>query len=68
MSLDDDLRDAHECGDKSALVGLYTLAAERANTIDEACFFLTQAYIFALDDNHAAQNALKSRLRKYSRI
>lgn len=55
-ALDARLLDAHARQDKTALVTLYTEAADSANDLDTACFFLTHAYIFALDvgDNRAA--------------
>ena len=40
---------AHEAHDLPALITLYTQAADTANDIDAACFYLTHAYIFALE-------------------
>jgi len=53
---------AHAAGDHHALVALYTCAAERSADMDEACFFLTHAYVFALEQNHPETTALRARL------
>ena len=59
---------AHDRGDHSALVGLYRAAAEAAEAAEGAGnagavgFFLTHAYIFALETNHADAPALRARL------
>ncbi len=52
-SLNDAILNAHDQRDQRALVDLYHQAAQSAQNIDEACFFATQAYIFALDTGHA---------------
>ena len=67
MNLNAQLLTAHAQGDKAALVGLYTQAADKAETIDAACFYLTHAYIFALEINAPSQTALNKRLRDYGR-
>ncbi len=67
-SLDDKLLAAHDAGDDWALVGLYTMAADQVNDIDAACFFLTQAYIFALEQDHPAQVPLHERLLQHGRV
>ncbi len=59
--------DAHARDDRRALVRLYTKAAEGAEGVDEACFFLTYAYIFALEMAHPAAGDLKTRLIGYGR-
>ena len=48
-NLNQRLIDAHARGEKQALVNLYTQAADMAGDVDQECFFLTQAYIFALE-------------------
>jgi hypothetical protein len=53
---------AHAAGDITAFVGLYTEAANAARTEDEAGFFLTQAYVFALEMGHVDAPALRARL------
>ena len=60
--LDARLIAAHEAGDKPALVTLYTEAADVANDVDAACFYLTHAYVFALDAGHPAVATLHARL------
>lgn len=63
--LDAALLDAHAEGDGARLVSLYAAAADAAEAegrIDAACFFLTQAYVFALDNGDASASALHARL------
>ena len=51
-SLDAALLEAHEGADSAALVRLYTLAADAAEAegdVDAACFYLTHAFVFALE-------------------
>ncbi len=52
----------HERGDHRALVGLYREAADGADNAEAAGFFLTHAYIFALETNHPDAPALRARL------
>lgn len=49
--LDDALLAAHVAGDNATLVKLYRQAGEAALDIDEVqgCFYLTHAYVFALE-------------------
>lgn len=61
-NLDARLLAAHDRGDQVALIALYTEAADCAPTGDAAGFFLTHAYVFALELNHPATAALKARL------
>lgn len=61
---------AHAAGDFAALIRLYTAQAdslEKAGDIDAACFYLTQAYVFALHANDAAVPDLNARLVAYGR-
>lgn len=58
---------AHESGDTGALIRLYTMAADQANSLDAACFFLTHAYVFALEAGAAAASELHARLVSYGR-
>lgn len=53
---------AHEAADYYALVTLYMLAADSTTTPQAARFYLTHAYVFALECNHAAAVPLRSRL------
>lgn len=59
---------AHEAGNKAGLVALYTEAADQTDHHDTACFFLTQAYIFALDAGDPAAAALHHRLAQAGRV
>ncbi len=64
-ALDAALIAAHEVGDHVRLVALYAQAADRAEAAGEAdacCFFLTQAYVFALVTGAAEATALHARL------
>jgi len=64
--LDTALIAAHEARAASDLVGLYTAAADRAEAedrVDAACFYLTHAYVFALEAGHPAADALHARLK-----
>ena len=60
--LNDRLLDAHARGDRAGLVMLYEEAADDAASEPETGFFLTQAYVFALEIGHARTNALRERL------
>ena len=62
------LLDAHARDDRTGLVTLYTEAADTANDIDAACFFLTHAYVFGLETNHPAVPALHARLAAEGRV
>jgi hypothetical protein len=68
--LDEAILSAHERGDGKALAGLYEEAAgrlERAGDTDAACFFLTQAYVFALEGGLPAARHLHRRLAAHGR-
>lgn len=67
-SLQDRLLSAHARDDRAALVALYTEAADTAPDIDAACFYLTHAYIFALEKGDPATNALYDRLKAHGRV
>ena len=66
--LDTRLLAAHAADDRRALVALYTEAADCANSVDAACFYLTHAYVFGLELNHADVPALFARLRAQGRV
>lgn len=69
-ALDSSLIAAHEAEDSVQLVALYSQAAdeaERAGNIDAACFFLTHAYVFALEDGSARAAHLHARLVSFGR-
>lgn len=58
---------AHEGDDRFALIRLYTQAADITNDLDAECFFLTYAYIFALEVGAAEAAPLHARLKAYGR-
>ncbi|MFK7834792.1 MAG: hypothetical protein AB8B60_01100 [Sulfitobacter sp.] len=60
--LDDALRAAHVAGDTDALIRLYAQAAEGADTSDSAAFYLTHAYVFALETGDARADGLREKL------
>lgn len=64
-TLDLALLDAHDKDDLAALIRLYTVAADEAELkqdIDAACFYLTHAFVFALEDGAAEAATLNQRL------
>ncbi len=68
MTLDRDIMTAHERGDHSRLITLYTTAADLAPDTDTECYLLTYAYIFALEQGDEATGALFDRLRRHGRV
>ena len=67
MSLDARLAAAHADADLAALVALYEEAADGAPDVDTACFFLTHAYVFALEAGDARTERLRARLVEHGR-
>lgn len=70
-ALDASLAAAHEDGDPTRLSKLYERAANaliEAGDTDAACFFLTQAYVFALEAGAPKAEELKRRLKAHDRI
>lgn len=68
--LDAALIAAHARRDHRRLVEFYARAAdeaEAAGSVDAACFFLTQAYVFALESGDARAAALHRRLLEHGR-
>ena len=66
--LDEQLLSAHARDDREALVGLYkqaAAAAESRHDPEAARFYLTHAYVFALDTGSAEYLDLKQRLDVY---
>ena len=59
---------AHARHDGPALVRLYAEAAEAAHDVDAACFFLTHAYVYALELGHPHTDALYARLAAQGRV
>lgn len=68
-ALDTALIAAHAAGDGPALVRLYTQAADAVEPtdIDAACFYLTHAYVFALEQGHPAVTTIRARLVAHGR-
>lgn len=67
-TLDDQLLTAHAKGDHARLVTLYAQAADQTSDIDAACFYLTHAYVFALELGHKDIPTLHARLAQYGRV
>ncbi|MEJ8560846.1 hypothetical protein QTO30_06145 [Yoonia sp. GPGPB17] len=67
-SLQDRLLDAHARDDRHGLVALYTEAADWTDDVDAACFYLTHAYIFALEVGDPASERLYLRLKAEGRV
>jgi hypothetical protein len=66
-SLDRLLLEAHDANNTAALVSLYMQAADHTDDIDAACFYLTHAYVFALERGDKAADALRERLAAHGR-
>ena len=61
---------AHAARDGDAIVRLYREAAEAHEArgdVDQACFYFTQAYIWALEAGHPETGALHTRLKARGR-
>ena len=65
--LDAALLAAHAAGDRAALIRLYAQAADAANDADAASFYLTHAYVFALEAGAPEAAALHARLKAEGR-
>lgn len=65
--LDARLIAAHQAGDKAALITLYREAAASANDADAAGFYLTHAYVFALDLGDPQAASLHATLKDQGR-
>jgi len=66
-ALDALILSAHARDDRTALVRLYTQAADLASDVDRECFFLTYAHIFALELDHPSRESLCARLSAFGR-
>ena len=60
--LNDALLAAHAAGNGAALVGLYREAASQESDEHARAFFLTQAYVFALDSGAPTAPELRDAL------
>lgn len=58
---------AHDTGDRPALIRLYTNAAEASGDIDAQAYFLTIAYVYALEGGAPEAGPLYARLRSIGR-
>ncbi len=67
-TLNDRLLAAHAADDKAQLVDLYQEAADMAGSEDQRGFFLTHAYVFALELHHPDAPDLRARLAEMCRI
>lgn len=68
--LDRRLLEAHASDDRAQLVALYTEAGDAALARGDemgAGFYLTHAYVFALEAGHEVANDLRARLRSMGR-
>ncbi len=61
------LHAAHAASDKHALVTLYEEAATTAKTPEAEGFYLTQAYVYALETGHPKSAVLHQRLKATGR-
>jgi len=72
QSLQQALLLAHEQHNHADLIRLYAEAATSMETngdIDAACFYLTQAYVYAMESGTEAQaQSLHNQLAKYGRV
>ncbi|MEM1046982.1 MAG: hypothetical protein AAGL24_12545 [Pseudomonadota bacterium] len=68
--LDDALLDAHAREDRETLVALYAEAGDHelaAGNVDAGCFFLTHAYVYALEAGHPDADRLHAVLKRHGR-
>ncbi|MEZ5714192.1 MAG: hypothetical protein R3D85_02835 [Paracoccaceae bacterium] len=66
--LDARLLAAHGRDDRRALIALYEEAADTATSEVATGFYLTHAFVFALEAGDPRADALKARLRAMGRI
>lgn len=67
-TLDQALLDAHADDNAPALVQLYTQAADQAADAQAAGFYLTQAYVYALEHDDSTATSLFRRLKADGRV
>ena len=65
--LDAQMIAAHEAADSPALIRLYTQAADETDDLTAACFYLTHAYVFALEAGAPEAKTLHARLKAHGR-
>lgn len=66
-TLDAEMIEAHAAGDAVRLAWLYTQAANAATDCDVAGFYLTHAYVFALEAGDPSASGLRARLVEMGR-
>ena len=66
--LDTRLLSAHARGDRDALITLYMEASEAATNDVASGFYLTRAYVFALEAGDARAEGLAQKLRAQGRL
>ncbi len=67
ITLDAQLLAAHDKNDTVVLVNLYTQAADQSDDVDATCFYLTHAYVFALELGSYKAVNLRDRLVTHGR-
>jgi len=65
--LDQRMISAHEADDRRRLIKLYAEAADTVNDLDASCFYLTHAYVFALEAGVPEACGLHARLKAHGR-
>ena len=65
--LDRQLLEAHASGDKTLLVTLYAEAAEAAGTPEQTAFYLTHAWVFALEAGDPRAETYRTELVSHGR-
>ena len=65
--LDAALLAAHATGEITNLIRLYATAAEATDALEQAAFYLTHAYVFALEAGDPAADTLHQRLIEMGR-
>ena len=68
MTLDQSLLNAHATDDITTLIQLYAQAADQTTDPEAAGFYLTQAYVYALEQGDNTTNALYRRLKATGRV
>lgn len=53
---------AHACQDRAALIALYSEASQGARDLTARRFYLTHAYVYALEAGSAAVPAMRAKL------
>lgn len=66
--LNERLLAAHDADDRSALIALYTEAGDTARSETARGFYLTHAYVYALEAGDSRADALRARLAAMGRV